>query len=47
VEAFLDLKGRVDPDLLLQTDLWRRVFAPVYAAYAAGSRPEPEEAAAP
>jgi hypothetical protein len=24
---FLELKKRVDPGLLLQTDLWRRIFA--------------------
>jgi len=27
-EAFLELKRRLDPDDLLQTDLWRRVFTP-------------------
>ncbi|MCP3918774.1 MAG: FAD-binding oxidoreductase [bacterium] len=27
-EAFLALKRRLDPDALLQTNLWRRVFAP-------------------
>ena len=28
VQAFLELKSRLDPEGLLQTDLWRRVFAP-------------------
>jgi hypothetical protein len=37
VRAFLELKRRVDPELLLQTDLWRRVFAPVYAAAPGGT----------
>jgi FAD/FMN-containing dehydrogenase len=31
VQAFLKLKRELDPDGLLQTDLWRRVFAPVAA----------------
>jgi len=30
VERFLALKRELDPETLLQTDLWRRVFAPVY-----------------
>jgi FAD/FMN-containing dehydrogenase len=30
VRAFLELKRELDPETLLQTDLWRRVFAPVY-----------------
>ena len=28
LEAFRTLKGELDPDGLLETDLWRRVFAP-------------------
>ena len=30
LESFFTLKRRVDPDCLLQTDLWRRVFGPLY-----------------
>ena len=28
VDTFLDLKRRLDPDALLQTDLYRRLFHP-------------------
>ena len=27
LDAFVELKRRLDPDEVLQTDLWRRVFA--------------------
>jgi FAD/FMN-containing dehydrogenase len=32
LEAFLALKRRLDPETLLQTDLWRRLFAPLAGA---------------
>ena len=45
-EAFLALKRKVDPDELLQTNLWRRVFtasdqrtAPAYQGSASTSAP--------
>jgi len=31
IKSFFDLKARHDPDNLLQTDLWRRVFVPLAA----------------